>query len=216
MRIRNRSTADRGALAGPVAGASFLAGLGAAIARSRHPYPRPGSDPTAIREYFTQPSRAPWLSVTGQLASAAALGRFTASAARLAGRAGSRPLQAAAVAGGGLAAAALATSAACAAALTRGPDDARAVALHRRAFLAGGPVHGVGFGVLLGALGLAGERTGELPHALARASTATAPVNVLGLLYLVSEPAGWFIPGGRFPGLIVIGAAGVRLARGAE
>jgi hypothetical protein len=36
--------------------------------------------------------------------------------------------------------------------------------------------------------------------------------NLLGPLYLIAEPAGWFIPAGRFPGLIVLGIAGARLS----
>jgi hypothetical protein len=210
-------TREPGALSGPLVGLSFVAGLAAAMARSAFPFPRPGSDPAQIRRYFTQPSGAPWLSVAGQAISAAALVRFTASVARLAGRSGegARGLRAAAVAGGGLAAASLATSALCAAALAggRGERDASAVALHRRGFLAGGPVHGAGFGVLVGTLGLAGLRTGELPRSLAITGLGSAVAGLLSLLYLVTEPAAWFIPIGRFSGLIVSGIAGVRLSR---
>ncbi len=209
--------ADRGAVSGAVMGVSFLAGLGAAMARSEHPYPRPGSGGEEIRRYFTQPSGAPRLSIGGQLISAASAARFTASVTRLAGRAGwgSQPLQAVAVAGGAVATAGLAASALTAAALTtdRSEDPDRAVHLARRAFLAGGPIHGVGFGLLIGALGLAGLRTRELPRPVAFAALASVPPNLLGPLYLVAEPAGWFIPAGRFPGLIVAGIAGTRLAR---
>jgi len=81
------------------------------------------------------------------------------------------------------------------------------------AFLAGGPVHGAGFGVLVGALGLAGRRTGTLPEAPTTAALAAAVPNAVSPLYLVAEPAGWLIPIGRFPGLVISGVAGVRLAR---
>jgi hypothetical protein len=37
---------------------------------------------------------------------------------------------------------------------------------------------------------------------------------VLSLLYLVTEPAAWLIPAGRFSGLVVSGIAGTRLAQG--
>ena len=215
MRHR-RHPADRGAISGAVAGGSFIAGVAGAIARSEHRYPRPGSTGAEIRRYFTS-SRAPLISIAGQLISAASLARFTVSVARLAGRAGpsSRALQAAAVAGGAVATAGLAASAVTAAALTteRSEDPDRAVALARRAFLAGGPIHGVGFGVLIGALGLSGLRTGELPRPVALTALASVPPNLLGPLYLVAEPAGWFIPAGRFPGLIVAGIAGARLSR---
>jgi len=218
-RVRS-GPADPGAISGAVAGVSFIAGVAGAIARSEHAYPRPGSSGAEIRRYFTQPSRAPRISIAGQLISAASLARFTASVTRLAGRAGpgSRALQTVAVTGGAIATAGLATSSATAAALTtaRSEDPDHAVHLARRAFLAGGPIHGVGFGLLIGALGLAGLRTRELPRAVALAALASVPPNLLGPLYLLAEPAGWFIPAGRFPGLIVAGIAGARLSRPAH
>jgi hypothetical protein len=212
--------ADPGAFSGAVAGVSFIGGVAGAMARSEHPYPRPGSTGAEIRRYFTQASRAPRISIAGQLVSAASLARFTASVTRLAGRAGpgSRALQAVAVTGGAIAVAGLAASAATAAALTTGrsEDPEHAVRLARRAFLAGGPIHGVGFGLLVGALGSAGLRTRELPRAVSLTALASVPPNLLGPLYLLAEPAGWFIPAGRFPGLIVAGIAGAQLSRPAH
>jgi hypothetical protein len=209
---------DLGALSGPLAGLSFIGGVGGAAALADLPLPRPGSEPGQVRQYFTQNARPARLSAAGQAISAASLARFTASVARLTGRAGagSRALRLAAVAGGAVATASLATSAACWAALSGpwGRQDATAAALARRAFIAGGVVHGVGFGVLVGALGLAGLRTRELPRPLAATALASASASLLSPLYFVAEPAGWFIPVGRFSGLIVTGVAGVRLARG--
>jgi hypothetical protein len=214
-RFTDRPSGDPGAISGALAGASFIAGVAGAMARSEHRYPRPGSTGAEIRRYFTQRSRAPLVSIAGQLVSAASVARFTASVVRLAGRAGpgSRALRGAAVAGGAIATAGLAASAVYATALTtdRSEDADRAVALARRAFLAGGPIHGVGFGVLLGVLGLAGLRTRELPRPVAVTALASVPPNLLGPLYLLAEPAGWFIPAGRFPGLIVAGIAGAQL-----
>ena len=211
---RSAPPADPGAVSGAVAGASFLAGVAGAMARSEHAYPRPGAGGSEIRRYFTQPSRAPRISIAGQLVSAAALARFTGSVTRLAGRAGSRPLQGLALAGGAIATAGLAASALTAAVLTtdRSEDPDRTVALAKRAFLAGGPGHGVGFGLLMGALGLAGLRTRELPRAVTVTALASVPPNLLGPLYLVAEPAGWFIPAGRFPGLIATAMAGIQLS----
>jgi hypothetical protein len=80
-------------------------------------------------------------------------------------------------------------------------------------FAAGGPVHSAGFGVLVGSFGLAGLRTGELPRPLALAGLASAAAGLLSLLYFAAEPAAWFIPAGRFSGLLVSGIAGVRLSR---
>src|SRR6266540_1808849 len=208
---------DPGALSGPLTGISFLAGLGGGMAIANSPYPRPGSKPAEIRRYFGESAPAARLSATGQAISTAALIRFTASAARFIGRSGpgSRKLQAAAIAGGSVAAASLATSAACAAALTRRwkDKDESAVALHRLAFAAGGPVHGAGFGVLVGALALAGLRTGELPRPVAITGLVSAAAGLLSPLYFAAEPAAWFIPAGRFSGLVVSGIAGARLSR---
>lgn len=209
---------DRGALSGLLAGLSFIGGIGGANALAEGPYPRPGSSPSQVRQYFTQNAGPARVSAAGQAISAVSLARFTAAVARLAGRAGpgSRTLQAAAIAGGALAAASLAASATVHAALSGpwGRREASAVALARREFLAGGVIHTPAFGILLGALGLAGLRTGELPRPVAVTALASASTCLLSPLYFVAEPLAWFIPAGRFPGLIVSGIAGVQLARG--
>ena len=206
-----------GALSGPLAGTSFIAGVAGALALSDSPYPRPGAQPAEVRRYFRGNATAARVSVVGQLVSAASLARFTASVARLAGRSGrgSRGLRTAAVGGGMLAAASLAASALCAVALTgsRGEQDASVAFLHRLVFAAGGPVHGAGFGVLVGTLGLAGLRTGALPRPLAIAALVSATVGLLSPLYFVTDRAVWFIPGGRFSGLLVGGIGGALLAR---
>ena len=209
--------ADPGARSGILAGLSFVGGVGAAMGLSDAPYPRPGSEPADVQRYFRGNPGAARISAVGQLVSAAALARFTASVARLTSRAdrGSGILRAGALAGGGTAAASLATSAYLSAALTgrRGEGDSDAAALHRRAFVAGGPVHGAGFGLLIGSLGLAGLRTGGLPWPLAVAGLASATAGLLSPLYFVAKPAAWFIPVGRFSGLLVSAVAGAWLGR---
>lgn len=206
---------DPGAMSGLLTGISFIAGVGGAVALADSPYPRPGSEPAEVRRYFTENSRSARLSATGQLISTASLARFTASVAKLAARSGrgARGLKAAAIAGGALAAASLATSGLHTLALGGrwGKDDESAATLARRAFAVGGPVHGVGFGVLTGALALAGLRTGELPRSVAIVGMSSAASGLLSPLYFVEEQAGWFIPVGRFSGLLVSGIAGVRL-----
>jgi hypothetical protein len=213
-----RPTPDRAAVSGALVGATFLAGIAGSLAHSDAPYPRPGSDATTIRRFF-QGNRGPArTSATGQLASAAFLARFTISVLRLVGSPGprSRALRTAAATGGALAVASLAGSGLITATLTA--DDRRSdeatIALHRRAFLAGGVAHGVGFGLLVGALGMAGRRTGTLPSGLTTASLGSAVAGLLTPLYLVAQPAAWLIPIGRFSGLVISGIAGVRLARG--
>jgi hypothetical protein len=209
---------DRGALSGPLAGISFIAGIGGANALADQPYPRPGSEPSEVRQFFSQNAGPVRLSAVGQIISAASLARFTASVARLAGRSGrgSRALQTAAVAGGAVAVASLTASAACTAALSArwGRAEDSAAKLGRRGFLAGGVIHTPAFGMLLGALGLAGLRTGELPRPVAISALASASACLLAPLYLVAEPFAWLIPAGRFPGLVVSGIAGARLATG--
>jgi hypothetical protein len=67
--------------------------------------------------------------------------------------------------------------------------------------------------VLVGSLGLDGLRTGELPRPLALAGLASAAAGLLSPLSFVAKPAAWFLPAGRFSGLLVSGIAGVRLGR---
>jgi Domain of unknown function (DUF4386) len=208
---------DSRALSGPLAGVSFIIGVAGAMTLADAPYPRPGADPAEVRRYFRGSPDAARISVVGQLISVVSLVRFTVPVAKLASRSGrgSRGLRAAAVAGGGLAAASLATSALCAATLTgsRGEQDASAAELHRLMFAAGGPMHGAGFGALVGALALAGMRTGELPRPLAIAGLVSAAAGMLSPLYFVTESAVWLIPAGRFSGLLVSGIAGAQRSR---
>ena len=88
-----------------------------------------------------------------------------------------------------------------------------AATLQRLMFAAGGLVHGAGFGALVGVPGLAGLRTGELPWPLAIAGLVSATAGLLSPLYFVTNRAVWFIPGGRFSGLVVSGISGPLLAR---
>jgi hypothetical protein len=199
-------------LSGSLVGLSFIGGVGGAIALAEVPLPRPGSDPGQVRQYFTQNANAARLSAAGQGISGTALARFTASVARLTRRAdpGSQACQATP--------ASVATPAACWAAPAgpTGRQDSTAAILARQAFIAGGVVHLIRFGALVGPLGLAGRRPGQLPRRLAITGMTAASVSLLSPLYLAAEPAGWLMPVGRFSGLIVRGAPGVRLARGAS
>ncbi len=76
---------DPAALAGPVIGASFVAGLGGGMAIANSPYPRPGSKPAEIRQYFGESAPAARLSATGQAISTVALVRFTESVSAASG-----------------------------------------------------------------------------------------------------------------------------------
>jgi hypothetical protein len=204
------------ALSGVLTGASFVGGLATGLILAKAPFPQPGADVKDVQEFFLGSSGPERINVTGQLLSAASLAVFSRSVAQLASRAGSRTLKAAAIAGGTLASASLAASATAAAALTTdiGQNEDRAKSLHRFLFAAGGPVHGGGLALLLGALGLAGLRTGTLPRPLAIAALAAAGVNALAPLVLAVPKAALIIPAGRFPTFVILGIAGFRLDRG--
>jgi hypothetical protein len=216
-KLRRREP-DPGALSGPLAGVSFVASLVALNALSEAPYPMPGADAAAIRRYFTGEHRAARLGAAAQVVCAASLARFAGSVAALAARAPRSPraLRAASIAGGALAATSLATSALTTITLTTGraEPDSDAEMMHRRMFVTGGPVHGVGLGLLVGSLGLAGLDTGELPPRLSKIALASSVAGALSPLALVGKPGLVFIPLGRLSALVVTGIAGVRLARG--
>jgi hypothetical protein len=190
---------DPSALSGVLTSVSFVGGLATGLSLADAPFPQPGADVEDIQKFFQGSSGAERINVAGQLLSAASLAVFSRSVAQLAGRSGSKMLKAAAIAGGALASTSLAASATAAAALTseRGRDDDQAKSLHRFLFSAGGPVHGAGLALLLGALGLAGRRTGALRHPLAIAALAAAAADALAPLVLalpraalVSRPGG--------------------------
>jgi hypothetical protein len=209
---------DRAALSGLISGIAFVAGVAAGVATSKAPFPIPGSsDAEQIRRFFRDNAPSARLSAAGQLISAATLGRFTASVVGLARRAdpSSRVLPATAAIGGTAAVASLTASALYFAALTteRSDDDAAALALQRRAFLAGGVAHGVAFALLVGVIGRAGVRTGDLPPAAGKLAIGSAITGLLTPLYLVRQSTAWLIPASRFTGLIVTGLTAVRLAR---
>jgi len=217
LAVANDSRFDNpDALSGVLTGASFVGGLATGLSLADAPFPQPGAHVKDVQRFFLDSSGPERINVTGQLLSAASLAVFSRSVAQLADRAGSRTLQAAAIAGGALASASLAASATAAAALTTGigRNEDRAKSLHRFLFAAGGPVHGGGLALLLGALGLAGLRTGDLPRPLAIAALAAAGVNALGPLVLAVPKAALVIPAGRFPTFVILGIAGFRLARG--
>ena len=217
--VRAKGLDDPGALGGVLTGVSFIGGLVTGLSLADAPFPQPGADVKDVQRFFQGDAGPERINVGGQLLSAASLAVFSASVARLAGRAGrgSRTLQAMAIAGGTLASLSLAASATAAAALTTSPgrDGERAMSLHRFLFAAGGPVHGAGLALLLGALGLAGRRTAALPRPVTTAALASAGVDALAPIVLAVPKAALVIPAGRFPTFIVLGISGVRLARGA-
>jgi hypothetical protein len=176
------SPRDPGALSGALAGVSFAASLVALNALSEERYPMPGSEPAAIRRFFANERKATRLGAVAQLTCTACLARFAKSVAALAARDSSR-LRAASVA-----------------LTTRLSErEERADALYRLMFVTGGPVHGVGQGLLVGALGRAGLRTGELPPSLSKAALTSAAAGALSPLALVAKPAIVFVPLGRVP-----------------
>ena len=59
-------TRDAAALSGPLAAASFIAGVAGATVLSDAPYPRPGSSPDQIRKYFSDNAGPARISILGQ------------------------------------------------------------------------------------------------------------------------------------------------------
>jgi len=55
-------------------------------------------------------------------------------------------------------------------------------------------------------------QNGELSRPVAFTALDSAATCLLAPLYLVAEPFAWFIPAGRFPGLLISGIVGARLA----
>jgi hypothetical protein len=208
---------DPGALSGPLAGVTFVASLVALNALSKSRYPMPGAEPSAIRRFFSKEHKAARLGATAQLACAACLARFARSVAALAGSAtrDSGPLRALSAAGGALASTSLAVSALTTVALTthHAQREESADALYRLMFVTGGPLHGVGLGLMVGALGGAGLRTGQLSPTVSKAALGSSAAGALSPLALVGPPGILFVPLGRLSALLIIGIAGVRLAR---
>jgi hypothetical protein len=205
---------DTGAVSGLLTGVIFVGALAGAIKLADSRIPRPGSSADAVREYWGGSAKAARFSATGQLISTAMLARFTQSVVRLAKRSQSKALEATALAGGGLAVVSLTNAAVTHARLTgkSKEDDEKAVKMANRVFVSGGPIHGIGFGALMAALALAGDRTGDLPKPVVVAGLVSAGSSIASPLYFLWEPAGWLIPIGRFSGYIVSGIAGVKLA----
>jgi hypothetical protein len=198
--------------AGPAAGLSFIAGVAGAAARASDPYPRPWATVPEVQRYFTNNRTAARTSVAGQLICAAALSVFSTTVCQAPAH---NPTQArAARTAGALAAASLALSATCSLLLTttqgRDPDTARR--LHRLGFAAGGPLHTVAFGALVGTLGLDASGPYAPGRVLRTASLVAAATGALSPLYYLARPFGFLIFASRLIGLGAIAAAGVRLA----
>jgi hypothetical protein len=216
MNTTLRAHRDPGAITGSLTGITFVSAIVGAMKLAKNPIPRPGAPAADVRTYYRDSARAVRFSATGQLVSIGLLARFTASVAQLAARSdrSAGALRTGAVLSGAAAVASLTASAVTHAALTvpRERDDASMVRQARRVFVAGGPVHGVAYGVLTGILATAGERTGVLNRPVAVTGLVSAAAGVLSPLYFRWESAGWLIPIGRFSGYIVSAIAGARLA----
>src|SRR6266536_1822351 len=191
---------DPGAVSGLLTGVIFVGALAGAIKLADSQIPRPGADADAVRKYWGGSAKAVRFSATGQLISVALLALFTQSVLRPAKRSRSKALEAAALAGGGWAVVSLGNAAVTHARLTgkSKENDELAVKMASRVFVSGGPIHGIGFGVLMAALALAGDRTGELPNPVVVAGLVSAGSSIASPLYFLWEPAGWLIPLGRF------------------
>lgn len=207
------------AVTGPLIGFAFLGAILGAIRLAKGPFPRPGAPVIDIRRYYQDNARAARFSAAGQAVSILSLTSFVRSVAQLAAdshtRTGARTLRTTALASGGAAVASLTVAAGTHAALTLPVqrDDQTTGAMARRVFVAGGPIHGVAYGVFTGALTIIGHRAGRLGPAAVAIGLTSAAAGVASPLYFRWENAGWLIPIGRFSGYALSGIAGVRMAR---
>jgi hypothetical protein len=215
--MHTRTRRDPGALTGLLSGVSFVGAIVGAMKLAKGPFPRPGTDGDGIRDYYRESARAARFSAAGQLVSVLSLARFTASAVRLAEHS-RHPgvLRPAVLVGGGLSVASLTAAALTHASLTvpADRDPATWERTSRGIFVAGGPVHGVAYGVFTGALTAAARDAGIIGPGLVRTGFVSAAASVLSPAYFRWENAGWLIPIGRFTGYAVTGVVGTRLARG--
>ena len=217
MTTRCRSLSTRLAgVSGPATGSSFVAAIVGAMVLAHQPIPRPGAAAEDVRTYYRDSATAARFSVAGQAVSILAQAVFTGCVTHLAVRAtpGARLLPAAVVVSGAGSVAALATSAATHASLTGASprDDTTLTRRARLVFVAGGPLHGVAYGVFIAALTLAARRTGLFGRAATITGVVSALAGLASPLYFRWETAGWLIPIGRFSGYLLAGLAGTRLA----
>jgi hypothetical protein len=204
---------------GPLTGAIFLGGVFGAIKLADRRFPKLGSPPQEVKDYYVANPRSAILSATGQAASATSLIAFVCAFDRIARCDDHRRwVRVANAIGGGSAAAALSLSAITTARLRRADRMAvdESVALSRRAFVAGGPAHGVGFGVMTAALTAAGSSNGALGSRLTGLGIVASVAGILCPSYFAAETAGWLIPIGRFSGLALLAIGGKKLAAAAD
>ena len=208
---------DPTAITGALSGVLFVGALLGAMRLAKGPFPRPGTDPAAVRGYYTESARAARSSAAGQLLSALSLAGFTASVAKAARmhRRWPRAMPAAAVLTGGGAVGCLTAAALTHASLTvpsqRTDQDLARTA--ERVFNLGGPIHGVCYGLFTAVLAETGRDLGLLGRPSVTTGVVSAAAGLLTPTYYRWDNAGWLIPIGRFSGYTVSAILGIRLAR---
>jgi len=208
---------DPTAITGALSGVLFVGALLGAMRLAKGPFPRPGTDPAAVRSYHTESARAARSSAAGQLLSALSLAGFTASVAKAARmhRRWPRAMPAAAVLTGGGAVGCLTAAALTHASLTvpsqRTDQDLARTA--ERVFNLGGPIHGVCYGLFTAVLAETGRDLGLLGRPSVTTGVVSAAAGLLTPTYYRWDNAGWLIPIGRFSGYTVSAILGIRLAR---
>ncbi|WP_131738231.1 hypothetical protein [Actinomadura roseirufa] len=174
----------------------FIAGLIVSTALSSRTFPSPYESEAVIKGYFadnTGQVRALGLLHT---LSALALAAFTAG---LAGRVRDRAGSLLALAAGSIAAVFLLVSGMCSVALVAdGTPDNVVTTLHELSFVAGGAMHVV----FLGTLVAVATASLGLPRALAVLGWISAALSLVAAAALVSEPASFLLPLGRFTALL--------------
>jgi hypothetical protein len=193
---------DPTAVTGALSGVLFVGALAGAMRLAKGPFPRPGTDPAAVRSYYTDSARAARFSAAGQLLSALSLAGFTASVAKAARTHRRRPRA--------MPAAALTHTALTLPSQRTDQDVARTA---ERVFNLGGPIHGVCYGLFTAVLTETGRDLGLLRRPTIIAGAVSAAAGLLTPTYYRWDDAGWLIPIGRFSGYTLSAILGIRLAR---
>lgn len=179
------------------------------------PYPSRLGDDAAVARYVSEHATALSLTALFQFASSVPLVVFGAAAAAQLRRVGAQAAgPVIGMVGAVLASAALGLSGLLQWTLAQVDPDAPLallVAVRDLAFIAGGPWHTVGLGLLVAGIAVPALYYRLLPRSLAMVGIAVAVVCELTTFALLFDWAAYAIPLGRFPALLWLLAAAVRL-----
>lgn len=197
----------------PVVGA-FVAGFAGALLIGEGTYPSPFGEQDQILAWLSGNAPAARLMSITQVVSALALLVFSSRLAESLRSRGSGVYASVTQSAGAAAAIMLAISAMLEWVAVRPDVLASAPAarlVHDLSFLTGGPGNVAATSLMIGAATLGLTGTGALPNWLRVLGLAVGVVGLASVTSLMSEPAAFLLPIGRFPGLVWIAATAVVL-----